>query len=81
MLYNSTMTPKWKRLAALLGAILLAGLAVTALLVAIFLPDQPDLLAGCVGLMIGLPFFLWIGIYIFGKIKKEEGFGAAPPSD
>jgi zinc transporter ZupT len=66
------MTSTWKRLAALIGAILLAGLAVSALLVAIFLPDQPDLLAGCVGLMIGLPVFLWIGVYIFGKIEKER---------
>jgi hypothetical protein len=66
------MTIAWKRLAALVGAILLACLAVAALLVAIILPDQSDLLAGCIGLMIGLPVFLWIGIYIFGKIKEAR---------
>jgi uncharacterized membrane protein len=66
------MTSTLTRLAALLGAIILAGLAVVALLVAIFLPDRPDLLTGCVGLMIGLPVFLWIGVYIFRKIKEER---------
>jgi hypothetical protein len=66
------MNPTLKRTAALLGAILLASLGIVTLLVAVFLPDQPHLLMGCIGLMIGLPVFLWIWLYILGKIKRER---------
>jgi len=66
-----------KRIAAFAGVGLLASLSVATLLVAIFLPDQPGLLAACITAMIGIPILWWLALYIIGKAKeaKQEGRG------
>ena len=60
-----------KRIIALIGAILLAGLAACTLIVAIFFPEAGQLFAVLVGTMIGLPILLWLLIYVLGKVKEN----------
>jgi ABC-type Fe3+-siderophore transport system permease subunit len=67
------MKPPLKRLLALVGAILLAGLAIATLLVAIFLPGS-QILAGLAVAIIGLPILLWLAFYMFKGNDK-------PPSE
>lgn len=66
-----------KQMAALIGVVLLASLSIITLMVAIFLPESPGLLAACITAMIGIPILLWLALYIVGKVreaKHEEKF-------
>jgi ABC-type uncharacterized transport system permease subunit len=56
------MKKSLKRLLALIGAILLALLAVVTLLVAIFLPGS-QILVGCAVAIIGVPILLWLALF------------------
>jgi ABC-type Fe3+-siderophore transport system permease subunit len=61
-LYTENMKKSLKRLLALIGAILLALLAVVTLLVAIFLPGS-QILVGCAVAIIGIPILLWLALF------------------
>lgn len=61
-----------KQIAALTGVVLLAGLSIATLLVAIFLPDNGQLLAGMITAMIGVPIILWLILYAINKIKEDK---------
>jgi len=61
-----------KQIAALVGVVLLVSLSVITFIVAVFLPDQSQLLAACVSAMIGVPILLWLFLYIAGKVKEAN---------
>ncbi|MDR2547207.1 MAG: hypothetical protein LBC96_06810 [Lachnospiraceae bacterium] len=62
----------FKRIAALLGVVLLLGLVVATFIVAVFLPEKSQLLAALIGAMIGVPILLWLLIYVGGKVKEAR---------
>ena len=62
-----------KQIAALIGVVFLASLSVITLIVAIFFPENPQLLAACISAMIGIPILLWLMLYVIGKVKEAKG--------
>ncbi|MCL2253291.1 MAG: hypothetical protein FWC09_02510 [Lachnospiraceae bacterium] len=66
-----------KQIAALTGVILLASLSVITLIVAVFVPENPRLLAACISAMIGVPILLWLLLYVAEKIKEAKESGTS----
>lgn len=68
---NSKFTPK--RIAALIGVILLAALYIVTLLVAIFNPGESGrLFQACLVATIAVPVLLWIYIWMYGKLTGRH---------
>lgn len=67
------MNKKHKQFAALLGVILLVGLAIASLVFACLdFPGSYNLFRGCLISAVFMPILIWIYIWIYGKFTSKH---------
>ncbi len=67
------MNNKLKRIAAMLGIILLVGLSVASLIIAFLdFEGKSQVLFSCLAAAVLLPIFIWIMIWMFGIMSKRK---------
>lgn len=64
-----------KQIVALIGVILLVSLYLITLFVAILVPDaKSGLFQACLAATIGIPFLVWIYVWMYGKLTGNHTF-------
>lgn len=67
------MNQKHKQIAALIGVILLVGLAIASLVFACLdFPGSYNLFRGCLISAIFMPILIWIYIWLYGKFTSKR---------
>ncbi|MDO4291785.1 MAG: hypothetical protein Q4C65_00995 [Eubacteriales bacterium] len=71
-----------KRIAALVCAILLAGLYLFTLVCSLLsFPGWQKLLSGCLIATVALPILLWIFIWLYGRFTGRRTIASFDPTD
>lgn len=74
---NNEKTPTYKRVLALIGLILIAGLVIAFLCVALFGgPDSKDLFMGLAGAIVAVPIMLWLLLWGLSAITGRHNIAS-----